>query len=258
MRFGRFGGIGRLLPVPSWPKALDAAVASGRGPYAIPKDETQRLGRSLRRARGRREGGLGCPRRRFRAVLLAAWLAALPSLAVADERLPAPQGPVLLAVSGTIARTTDGRQALFDRAMLEALGVVKLAAASPLDMQPVEFEGVLLRRLLEAVGAKGDAIEAIALNDYVAEIPVAEAKMHDVVIAFRRQGRDIPVREMGPLMILYPIAREPALDTEAVQARSVRQLARLVIGTGAKLGAAPSAAGQAAQEPAASGASPPP
>ncbi|MFZ5791718.1 MAG: molybdopterin-dependent oxidoreductase [Pseudomonadota bacterium] len=182
----------------------------------------------------------------------------MPSLAIADERLPAPQGPVLLAVSGTIARTTDGRQALFDRAMLEALGVVKLAAASPLDMQPVEFEGVLLRRLLEAVGAKGEAIEAIALNDYVAEIPVAEAKMHDIVIAFRRQGRDIPVREMGPLMILYPTAREPALDTEAVQARSVRQLARLVIRAATKLGLAQAAEGQPVQEPvpAASGKSP--
>lgn len=161
----------------------------------------------------------------------------------------------MLAVSGEIARTTDGRQALFDHSMLEALGVVKLAAASPLDLQPVEFEGVLLRRLLDAVGAKGDAIEAIALNNYVAEIPVDEARTHDVVVAFRREGRDIPVRELGPLMILYPIAREPALDTEAVQARSVRQLARLVIGAATKLGIAQAAEGELAREriPAVSG-----
>jgi hypothetical protein len=44
-----------------------------------------------------------------------------------------------------------------------------------------------------------------------------------------RQGHDIPVREMGPLMILYPIEREPGLDTEAIAARSVRQLARIVV-----------------------------
>jgi hypothetical protein len=140
-----------------------------------------------------------------------------------------PQGPVLLAVSGDIDLTTNGTEALFDRQMLEGLGVITMAAVSPLDDEPVEFQGVLLRRLLAAVGAHGNAVEAIALNDYVAEIPVSEAEHHDVVIVLARQGRDIPVREMGPLMILYPIEREPGLDTEAVAARSVRQLARIVV-----------------------------
>jgi hypothetical protein len=136
---------------------------------------------------------------------------------------------VLLAVSGDIDLTTDGTEALFDRQMLESLGLVTMAALSPLDDQPVQFQGVLLRRLLAAVGAHGNAVEAIALNDYVAEIPISEAERHDVVIALMRQGHDIPVREMGPLMILYPIEREPGLDTEAIAARSVRQLARIVV-----------------------------
>lgn len=147
----------------------------------------------------------------------------------AGEWLPAPQGPVLLSVSGDIDLTTDGTEALFDRRMLESLGIVTMAALSPLDDQPVEFQGVLLRRLLAAVGAHGNAVEAIALNDYVAEIPISEVERHDVVIALMRQGHDIPVREMGPLMILYPIEREPGLDTEAIAARSVRQLARIVV-----------------------------
>jgi len=138
----------------------------------------------------------------------------------------------LLAVSGDIDRTTDGKEALFDRQMLESLGVITMAAISPLDDEPVEFQGVLLRCLLTAVGAHGDAVDAIALNDYVAEIPVSEAERHDVVIALSRQGHSISVREMGPLMILYPLEREPGLDTEAIKARSVRQLARLVVRDG--------------------------
>jgi hypothetical protein len=143
-----------------------------------------------------------------------------------------PRGPVLLAISGEIDRTSDGKEALFDRQMLESLGLVTVAAISPLDDEPVEFQGVLLRRLLAAVGAHGNAVDAIALNDYVAEIPVSEAERHDVVIALSRQGHSIPVREMGPLMILYPLEREAGLETEAIQARSVRQLARLVIRKG--------------------------
>jgi hypothetical protein len=162
-------------------------------------------------------------------ILISFLLTLTPPAARGDERLPMPQGPVLLAVSGDIDWTTDGKEALFDRQMLESLGIITMAAISPLDDEPVEFQGVLLRRLLEAVGAHGNAVEAIALNDYVAEIPISEAEHHDVVIALTRQGHNIPVREMGPLMILYPIEREPGLDTEAVQARSVRQLARLVI-----------------------------
>ncbi len=149
----------------------------------------------------------------------------------AGDLLPAPHGPVLLAVSGDIDRTTDGQVALFDRQMLESMGIITMAAISPLDDEPVQFEGVLLRRLLAVVGAHGTAVEAIALNDYVAEIPIAEAEHHDVVIALTRQGHDIPVREMGPLMILYPIER--GLDTEAVAARSVRQLSQIVVRDGA-------------------------
>lgn len=163
---------------------------------------------------------------------LISFLLLLTSLpAQAGDLLPAPQGPVLLAVSGDIDRTTDGQVALFDRQMLESMGLITMAAISPLDDEPVQFQGVLLRRLLAVVGAHGTAVEAIALNDYVAEIPVAEAEHHDVVIALTRQGHDIPVREMGPLMILYP--REPGLDTEAVAARSVRQLSQIVVRDGA-------------------------
>jgi hypothetical protein len=174
----------------------------------------------------RRGSGLVIP------VLIALFLALMPPGAQAGDRLPMPRGPVLLAISGEIDRTSDGKEALFDRQMLESLGLVTVAAISPLDDEPVEFQGVLLRRLLAAVGAHGNAVDAIALNDYVAEIPVSEAERHDVVIALSRQGHSIPVREMGPLMILYPLEREAGLETEAIQARSVRQLARLVIRKG--------------------------
>lgn len=190
-------------------------------------------------------------------ILVSFLLILMPLPAQAGDRLPAPTGPVLLAVSGDIDRTTDGRQALFDRQMLESLGVITMAAISPLDDEPVEFQGVLLRRLLAAVGAHGDAVDAIALNDYVAEIPVLEAEHHDVVIALTRQGHNISVREMGPLMILYPIGREPGLDTEAVEARSVRQLARLVIrdsrapldGASLAAGNIPASTGEASIQP---------
>ena len=162
-------------------------------------------------------------------ILILLLLALAPLEAQAGDRLPMPRGPVLLAISGEIDRTSDGKEALFDRQMLESLGLVTVAAISPLDDEPVEFQGVLLRRLLAAVGAHGNAVDAIALNDYVAEIPVSEAERHDVVIALSRQGHEIPVREMGPLMILYPTERGAGVETEAIQARSVRQLARLVV-----------------------------
>jgi hypothetical protein len=172
------------------------------------------------------------PPARLLPVLISFLLLLTSPPAQAGDLLPAPQGPVLLAVSGDIDRTTDGKVALFDRQMLESMGIITMAAISPLDDEPVQFQGVLLRRLLAVVGAHGTAVEAIALNDYVAEIPIAEAEHHDVVIALMRQGHDIPVREMGPLMILYPIEREPGLDTEAVAARSVRQLAQIVVRDG--------------------------
>ena len=143
--------------------------------------------------------------------------------------LAPPAGKTILTVDGLIENTTDGTSALFDLEALEALGLVTLETATPWTEGVVRFEGVLGRTLLEAVGAKGTTLSAIALNDYVAPIPVSDFRDFDVILALAANGQHLSVRDKGPVFIVYPFDAKPELRNESIYARCVWQLARLTV-----------------------------
>jgi hypothetical protein len=164
-------------------------------------------------------------------ALFALWPLAAACPAGADDRLPLPKGPVVLSISGDIQRTTDGTHALFDVSMLQALGMVTVRTRTPWTEGVSEFEGVLLRDVLRLVGAKSETIHASALNNYMAEIPATDAAQHDVILALKKDGEYLTVRNMGPILVLYPFDSDPTLQTEEIYTRSVWQLAELEVGS---------------------------
>ncbi len=147
------------------------------------------------------------------------WAAAV-SLPVAPER-------PILTVGGRIANTNRGGTAQFDRPMLEALGTSGFETTTPWYPGPVRFDGVRMDRLLEAVGASGDRVLAYALNDYTTELPVSDFAAYGVLLALKRDGEYMPVRDKGPLFIVYPFDSRPELKHQRFYARSAWQLARL-------------------------------
>lgn len=148
----------------------------------------------------------------------------------AAEPLPPPQGDVLLTVAGQIGRSnsTNG-EAHFDRAMLEKLGLTEVVTSTPWHPKVMRFEGVLLRTLLSAVQARGGSLLATAHNDYTARLPVQDAERHDVILALRADDRDLTLRDMGPIFIIYPYDYDRTLKADGVYARSVWQLRRLEV-----------------------------
>ena len=141
--------------------------------------------------------------------------------------IPAPAGEVVLRVSGQIANRTDGTAALFDMAALEALPAAHIVTTTAWTEGDVAFDGVLLRDLLAAVGADGNTLSAIAINDYAISIPVSDAQ-YDVIIAYRMNGEPMSVRDKGPLWVVYPVSQNPELkgpDTEAKMIWQLRELA---------------------------------
>ncbi|HYG89590.1 MAG TPA: molybdopterin-dependent oxidoreductase [Azospirillum sp.] len=141
--------------------------------------------------------------------------------------LPVPAGETVLVVAGAIDRTNDGNRAVFDRPMLTALGLAKLRTTTSWTEGVVEFEGIPLKAVMEAVGARGETLIATALNDYKARIPISDARKYPVLLAIRLNGRDLSLRDKGPIWIVYPRDEFPELRTEAVNARWVWQLSRL-------------------------------
>src|SRR5689334_2452527 len=104
----------------------------------------------------------------------------------------------LLTVSGKIGVTdANGGDVHFDRTALEAVGMVALETSTPWFKNPVTFEGVPLAKLMDTVGATGERIVAVALNDYSAELPMEDVRKYNPILALKRNGEYMSVRDKG-------------------------------------------------------------
>lgn len=160
------------------------------------------------------------------AVLLLAATATAPALA---GTLAPPKGEVVLTVKGHITTTNADGVANFDMAMLEALAQRKAVVETPWTKGKVTFEGPLGKALLEAVGGQGTNLRVRALNDYAVDVPVKDFIEHAVILATRRDGTAMSVREHGPLFVMYPFDLEPDLYNEKYFSRCVWQVATITV-----------------------------
>jgi hypothetical protein len=165
-------------------------------------------------------------------VALAAALASLlagEASAPAAEALPQPSGPVLLEITGRLGNTNAAGTARFDREMLEALGMTKLRTSTAWTAGAAEFEGILARDLLDAVGAEGATVAATALNDFTTSIPIEELRRYPVMLALKMGGDYLKVRDKGPVWIVYPRDQHEELQDSLTDKRWVWQLKQLHI-----------------------------
>jgi len=153
-----------------------------------------------------------------------------PFGALAAPELAKPAGSPILTVSGRIAVTNGDGGAEFDRAMLEAMRTNSFTTTTPWYERAVAFEGVLAADLMRAVGARGETVTAYALNDYATEIPITDFERFGVLLALKRDGAYMPVRDKGPIFLIYPFDNAPELKTRRYYSRCAWQLRRLVVG----------------------------
>ncbi|WP_233192898.1 molybdopterin-dependent oxidoreductase [Acidimangrovimonas sediminis] len=200
-------------------------------------------------ARGRAEGahdrvhGPGAPTLAVLALVaglaagtLATRAAAGPGEVAAGEAGPGaqmPRGKVLLTVDGAIARHNVGRAERLDLAMLRALPQRRVVTTTIWTNGPQVFQGVLLGDLLRWLGVpQGAVIVAHGTNDYETRIPVSEASDPGPIIAYRRNGAPMRLRDNGPLWLVYPYDADPRWQTEVVYAHSIWQLDHMTIVAG--------------------------
>ncbi|WP_244635927.1 molybdopterin-dependent oxidoreductase [Chthonobacter albigriseus] len=158
-------------------------------------------------------------------ILASAALLALSAFPAAA--LDAPKGEVILVVKGAITNTNGPDGASFDMAMLDALASRTTSTATPWVEGKVDFKGPLGSAILDAVGATGTSMTVTALNDYSVEVPVADFREHEVILATTLNGEPMSVRDKGPLFIIYPFDSEPQLYNELYFSRSVWQIATI-------------------------------
>lgn len=155
---------------------------------------------------------------------VACMVCALPALA-----LPPAKGKIILTISGQVAEKNSPDGAVFDLAMLQKLPQRSFTTLTPWDKKPIQFTGPLLRDVLRVAGARGNTIVAVALNDYKTEIPFQDAMQYGVIVARLMNDKPMPVREKGPLFIVYPFDSQSELRAALYYNRSAWQLRSLQI-----------------------------
>jgi hypothetical protein len=145
------------------------------------------------------------------------------------QALDAPKERPVLTISGKIAVTNAGDKARFDMKMIEALPQHSFTTTTPWFDKPVKFTGPLMSDVLAAVKASGTTIKAIAINDYKIAIPATDATKYPLIMARLIDDKEIPVREKGPLFVVYPFDSSAELRTSTFYERSIWQLKALEI-----------------------------
>ena len=138
--------------------------------------------------------------------------------------LDAPKGKIVLTMRGQITEKNAAELANFDMNMLAALPQHTFSTSTPWFAEPRLFTGPLLRDVLAAVGAQGETLSAVALNNFKIDIPASDAGQFQVIVARLLDGKPMSIRERGPLFIVYPYDTDIQLQSVRYYNRSAWQL----------------------------------
>ena len=153
-------------------------------------------------------------------------LAGVPAL-LAAPWLHASDHEVSLQITGRV-KSGSVRLTLAD---LKRLPQHSFVTNTPWTREPHAYAGPLLRDVLVAAGAdlSASTLRAVALNDYQITIPLKDALGHPVIVAHLRDGKPMPVRDRGPLFIIYPFDSDAELQSTRFYQRAIWQLKSLQV-----------------------------
>lgn len=160
-------------------------------------------------------------------VTSAAWGFAATGLPVRAQNNPAAAPRVILTVTGKVQKRGAAETIDFDMAALEKLPQTSFSTKTPWYELPRKFTGVLLKDLLASLGGSGTILKAMALNNYRVEIPAEDWLQHGAMLAYLLDDKPMPVREKGPLVIIYPFTDRREVRTALHYSRAVWQLRSL-------------------------------
>ncbi len=124
-------------------------------------------------------------------------------------------------ISGTDSKTITTQD-------LERLPLAKITTSTNFKPQ-AEFEGVPFTTLLKAYGIQASRLRVFALDDYSYTLPTDELTKYHVILAFKKNGKVMPLSELGPYAVIYPRDQHPELNNPDVNARTVWQISSIEV-----------------------------
>jgi hypothetical protein len=133
--------------------------------------------------------------------------------------------PTLLSAEGILTITTPKSTTSFTQAELLGMPQTTVVTLNDYVDDVTTFQGPSLRLLLEKLDISQDAtLKMVALNGFSSHIPASDAFNYSVVLAVLRNGKTMPVREKGPIWVIYPMDEHPELQSDIYNGRLVWQL----------------------------------
>lgn len=145
--------------------------------------------------------------------------------------LPDLTGQVILSVSGLDDSRFEGGVFKLDIGRLQALGTVDVETSSIWTQGVHRYTGTRLSDLLAALGITDPQLQLnfLALNDYQVDFAVGEVTEEAPILAFLQDGLPMPVRDKGPVWMIYPYDSGVEYRTDTVFFRSIWQLDRIEV-----------------------------
>ena len=149
----------------------------------------------------------------------------------AGDPIPTPKGKVILSIYGLSPGSPKKRPVKLDREVMEMMGTIRYTSKNRWYDRPNTFEGVLGSQFLDVLGVseKATSMRMRALNDYVVEVPISDFRKWPVMLALKKDGVYMTVREKGPVWIVYPNHLYPELGKQPYTARWIWQLKEISI-----------------------------
>jgi hypothetical protein len=116
-------------------------------------------------------------------------------------------------------------------AKIDALPQTDYVAFPPgMDDRAHRVKGPLLKDVVALSGFSGDSLLAVGYDRYQADIPFKDMDDYAVIVARDVDGKEVTLREKGPLWIVYPSDAHPELRHNPIyEARSVWQLKEITV-----------------------------
>lgn len=136
------------------------------------------------------------------------------------DTLPVPNKQIILTVKGQIEHqntNTQARKVHFDRAMLQGLPQRRIATTTRWTRGKQVFEGVPIQDLMNYVGATGKKLKAVALDGYTTPVmKMADLSKYGVILALKKNGKPLKIRDKGPIWMMYPMDEHPELKNDVL------------------------------------------
>ena len=133
--------------------------------------------------------------------------------------------PTLGYAQDILTVTTADRAESFTLEEILAMPQTTVVTKNDYVDEATNFQGPTLRSVLEEMDVSPNAtLKMVALNDFSSEVHAADAFEYDVILAVLLNGEPMPVRDKGPIWVIYPMDDNPELHDDIYNDRLVWQL----------------------------------